>query len=360
MGKPMGNAPNAMSKRRRSGQYPCNKQCKNATCTYVAGKPSDLKRHLNTIKFNCDFCSKCYTQKGHLVNHIRAKHPEKAAAACTTACTAPLKNPSSLSDHEWAFVKNMVRRCILNDTTQNISPEERVTVEAMTNQKIHDLTHQIVNKIIKTPDEWILRAYGGLFQLSLDRIDNKDGYTCIHFPDITNAFANIRLSHLCGNTQKKNIRIEEVQKKVYATVTTDAVDNLYEYENRKTRNKKSMTLYSCVCGIFGRDKRARETWKSVDTMWRWARDHLKEIGGRCEISHILLQTNEHPSNWQVSIDAIDPAKGHVPGNLRFICLFLNCANFSTKKTYTDEHDGVSAWTRELFVKYFNIDTALIG
>ena len=311
-----------------------------------------MKRHLNTTKFKCDFCSKCYTQKGHLVNHIRSKHPEKAAAACTAACTAPLKNPSQLSDHEWAFVKNMVRRCTLNDTTQNISHEHRMIVEAMTNQKIHNLTHQIVNEIIKTPDEWILRAHGGLFQLSLDRIDN----TYIHFPDITNAFANIELSHLCMNTQKKNITIEEVQKKVYANVTADAVDNLYDYEHRKTRNKKKTTLYNCVCSIFQRDKRARATWKSVDTMWRWACNHLKKIGGRCEISHILLQTNEHPSNWQVSIDAIDPTKGHVPGNLRFICLFLNCANFSTKKTYTDEHDGVSAWTRELFVQFFKIDT----
>ena len=341
-----------MSKRRRRGQYPCNKRCKKATCTYVAEYPANLKKHLNTTKFNCDFCSRCCTQQSHLLKHIRTKHPEKAAAY-----TALLKNPSSLPDHEWIFVKKMVHRCISNDAKQNLSPEDRVTVEAMTNQKIHNLTHQLVNEIIKTPEEWILRAHGGLFQLSLDRIVNKDAYTCIHFPDITNAFANIRLSHLCMNTPKKHLTTEEVQHKVYANVTADAVDNLYDYEHRKYHNKKQTTLYSCVCHIFGRDKRARATWKSVDTMWRWTCNHLKEIGGRCEISHILLQTNKHPSNWQVSIDAVDPAKGHVPGNLRFICLFLNCTNRSTQKTYTDEHDGVSAWTRDLFVKYFNIDTA---
>jgi hypothetical protein len=343
-----------MSKRRRKGHYPCNKRCKNAPCTYVADTPANLKQHLNTIKFNCDFCSKCYTYKSNLLAHIRAKHLEKAAAY-----TAQLKNPSSLPDHEWIFVKKMVCRCISNDMRENnISPEHRVIVEAITNQMKHDLTHQLVHEIIKTPEEWILRAHGGLFQLSLDRIDNtQDGHTCIHFPDITNAFANIRLSHLCMNTPKKHLTVAEVQHKVYANVTTDAVDNLYDYENRKTRNKKRTTLYNCVCNIFARDKRARATWKSVDTMWRWARAHLKEINGRCEISHILLQTNEHPSNWQVSIDAVDPTKGHVPGNLRFICVFLNCVNSSTTKTYTDEHDGVSAWTRELFVQYFKIDTA---
>jgi hypothetical protein len=345
-----------MSKRRRRGQYPCNKQCKKATCTYVADTPSNLKMHLNTTKFKCDFCSKCYTYKSNLLDHIRTKHPEKAAAY-----TARLKNPSSLPNHEWAFVKKMVRTCISDDTRNTISPEDRMIVAAMTNQMKHDLTHQLVHEIIKTPEEWILRAHGGLFQLSLDRIDNtQGGYTCIHFPDITNAFANIRLSHLCMNTRKKHLTVQEVQHQVYANVTADAVDNLYEYEHRKYHNKKITTLYRCVCNIFGRDKRARAIWKSVDTMWRWARDHLKEIGGRCEISHILLQTNKHPSNWQVSIDAIDPAKGHVPGNLRFICLFLNCINVSTQKTYTDEHDGVSAWTRELFVQHFNIDTALIG
>jgi len=344
-----------MSKRRRSGQYPCNKRCKNAQCTYVADRPSNLKKHLNTTKFKCDFCSKCCTQRSHLLAHIRTKHPEKAGVY-----TARLKNPSQLSDPAWIFVKQMVHIHIRHDIKQNISPEDRVIVEAMTNQMKHDLTHQLVNEIIKTPDEWILRAHGGLFQLSLDRIDNKHEYTCIHFPDMTNAFANIRLSHLCMNTRKKHLTIEDVQKKVYANVTADAVDHLYEYEHRKTRNKKKTTLYACVSNIFTRDKRARETWKSVDTMWRWACKHLKEINGRCEISHILLQTNEHPSNWQVSIDAIDPAKGHVPGNLRFICLFLNCINVSTQKTYTDEHDGVSAWTRELFVQFFKIDTAPIG
>jgi hypothetical protein len=339
----------SMSKRRRRGQYPCNKRCKKATCTYVADSPSDLKRHLNTIKFNCDFCSKRCTQQSNLLAHIRAKHPEKAAPY-----TAQLKNPSSLPDHEWAFVKTMVHTCISTDKKANISPEDRVIVAAMTNQMKHDLTHQLVHEIIKTPEEWILRAHGGLFQLSLDRIDNtQGGYTCIHFPDITNAFANIRLSHLCRNTPKKHLTIEEVQHQVYANVTAAAVDNLYDYEHRKYHNKKKTTLYCCVCNIFQRDKRARATWKSVDTMWRWARKHLKEIGGRCEISHILLQTNKHPSNWQVSIDAVDPVKGHVPGNLRFICVFLNCINMSTKKTYTDEHDGVSAWTRELFVQHFN-------
>jgi hypothetical protein len=344
-----------MSKRRRRGQYPCNKQCKKATCTYVADTPSNLKMHLNTTKFKCDFCSKCYTYKSNLLDHIRTKHPEKAAAY-----TARLKNPSSLPNHEWAFVKKMVRTCISDDTRNTISPEDRMIVAAMTNQMKHDLTHQLVHEIIKTPEEWILRAHGGLFQLSLDRIDNtQGGYTCIHFPDITNAFANIRLSHLCMNTRKKHLTVQEVQHQVYANVTADAVDNLYEYEHRKYHNKKITTLYRCVCNIFGRDKRARAIWKSVDTMWRWARDHLKEIGGRCEISHILLQTNKHPSNWQVSIDAIDPVKGHVPGNLRFICVFLNCTNTSTKKTYTDEHDGVSAWTRELFVKYFNISAVVI-
>ena len=207
---------------------------------------ANLKKHLNTTKFNCAFCSWCCTQQSDLLRHIRAKHPEKAAAY-----TAQLKNPSSLPDHEWAFVKKMVRRCISNDQEKTISPEDRVIVEAMTNQKIHDLTHQLVNEIIKTPEEWILRAHGGLFQLSLDRIDNtQDGYTCIHFPDITNAFANIRLSHLCMNTRKKHLTIEEVQHQVYANVTADAVDNLYDYEHRKYHNKKQTTLYSCVCDIF--------------------------------------------------------------------------------------------------------------
>ena len=37
-------------------------------------------------------------------------------------------------------------------------------------------------------DGFIIRSYGGIFQLSIERIHNNE----LHFPDLTNAFSNIR------------------------------------------------------------------------------------------------------------------------------------------------------------------------
>ena len=90
-------------------------------------------------------------------------------------------------------------------------------------------------------------------------------------------------------------------------------------------------------------------------MWQWARAHLKAIGGRCEISGIPLRTNqEKGSPFQMSIDAIQPTLGHVPGNMRIVCRFLNPACCDKRKTHEDPEDGPSQWTPELFRQYFRI------
>jgi hypothetical protein len=54
----------------------------------------------------------------------------------------------------------------------------------------------------------------------------------------------------------------------------------------------------------------------------------------------------------MSIDAVDPVRGHVPGNMRIVCRLLNCINSDKKKTYEDPGDGESAWTTKIFKRYF--------
>ena len=48
----------------------------------------------------------------------------------------------------------------------------------------------------------------------------------------------------------------------------------------------------------------------------------------------------------MSLDAIDPRKGHVPGNLRWICWFLNSGNWDKDKTFDSEDDHQTWWTKE--------------
>jgi len=58
--------------------------------------------------------------------------------------------------------------------------------------------------------------------------------------------------------------------------------------------------------------------------------------------------------FKPSLDAIDPRKRHVKGNLRFVCRFLNSANRDKTKNYDHPDDLESAWTRELFYHYIGL------
>ena len=61
--------------------------------------------------------------------------------------------------------------------------------------------------------------------------------------------------------------------------------------------------------------------------------------------------SEEDEMYQMSIDAIDPVKGHVPGNMRIVCRFLNPTNFDKTKKRHDEDDGVSIWTKDLYKEW---------
>ena len=92
-------------------------------------------------------------------------------------------------------------------------------------------------------------------------------------------------------------------------------------------------------------------------MWEWARKRLEDVKGLCEVSHNPMCSNDCPtrSRWmQMSIDAIDARKGHVQGNMRLVCLFLNPANRDKDKKYDDPDDPPTNWTTELYNKYFQI------
>jgi len=77
---------------------------------------------------------------------------------------------------------------------------------------------------------------------------------------------------------------------------------------------------------------------------------------RCAISNIWLEGRDpdvRNNPFQMSLDAIDPRKGHVPGNLRWVCMCLNACDCSKMKTYVapDDDKYPSAWTPELFEAY---------
>jgi len=84
--------------------------------------------------------------------------------------------------------------------------------------------------------------------------------------------------------------------------------------------------------------------------------------GLCEISGIRLRGNEAVGKeygYRMSLDAIDPTKGHVKGNLRWVCAFLNSVNYDKVRKGGPRTPGLNedptAWTTEIFSQYFRIE-----
>ena len=106
------------------------------------------------------------------------------------------------------------------------------------------------------------------------------------------------------------------------------------------------------------DPKAKEAFGTSAAMFLYTKELLMKQGARCAVSGILLRGLSGPVEervFRMSVDAIDPLKGHVRGNLRLICQFLQaCARDKSKKT-EDDQDGPSQWTPELFREYVGLN-----
>lgn len=283
---------------------------------------------------------------------------------------------TGMTHTRWRFLVNAVASLISNDRRNtNLHPDDLTKLAQMDNAVKHELAGQIADRIVQDgllkpnatdvfggylAEGLIMRAYGGIFQLSIDRLTNKcpTGEHFIHFPNLNNAMENIRLVPLALNMGNcGRFTLEDVQQAVRRSTVN--LEELLEYESITCRVKGNSnlnsTLYSCCHSIWGKDELARIVFKNRNVMWKWARERLRRIGGRCEISRIPLRTNETcGSPFQMSIDAIDPCKQHVPSNMRIVCRFLNPICMIRRSKVKTRSPGTVWWTPELFRQYFRI------
>ena len=354
--------------RRVSRHLSRNGQCGKKGCTYAAVSKSAL---------TCLVCKKTFSTKGNRDRHMRDQHPDEPETQKLGVPQVRLKCPSEfegthMNKDRWQFLKLMIKTNIRGDQREkHLRHKDRILLAKMNNNTtIHHMAAQIARRTLNVglldenvtdafggflPNGLVMREHGGLFKLSLDRIQNthSGGEHCIHFPDPDNAMANIRLVPFALNLGKCGaFTLGMVQEAVGQLVD---LGSLLNYESKTKRKEKMTTLYACCSGIVRRDEKARGFFGSVCAAWQWVRARLEAIGGRCEVSDIPLRTNqEQGSPFQMSIDAVVPQLGHVPGNMRIVCRFLNPTCCDKRKTYSDPGDGPSQWTPELFRRYFRI------
>ena len=94
-------------------------------------------------------------------------------------------------------------------------------------------------------------------------------------------------------------------------------------------------------------------------MFKYAYDLLVKQRAICPVTDFLMDehcgtklTKEGQRMFKPSLNAKKPSLGHSPGNLEWVCAFVNSAD---REKDNDISDGVpTGWTKTLFKSYIGI------
>lgn len=207
-----------------------------------------------------------------------------------------------------------------------------------------------------------LRAHA-LFQLSLDRKDNARP----HF--IGDTLDNLSFVILGVNTTASIVSrwgsatCAKLRAKVAAPVTEKEVQEILHREKKskdtrlaRAHNKppRLNAVYLACKATYRRDKATRAQFESTRAFFQHAYGLLVQQQARCAISNILMMDHIYTDSlaFQPSLDAIVPAKGHVKGNLRWVCACLNATDCSKGNAHPDGEP--QSWTAKLFRTYISV------
>ena len=193
-------------------------------------------------------------------------------------------------------------------------------------------------------------SHGGLFAISFDRIE--DNYTVngqtfhkLHYPDPENALENIHVVALMANVPyKASTKMIQDRYDIYKNKSEEQqkeeFKKVLEISNKKTQNGKETALYAHARRTWNHDNNCKgafpdtPTEKGFRAYWQHMLVLLKKQKGLCAVAKIPMSLERGP--WKISCDAIKPRLGHVPDNIRLICLYNNVTDFSKlNKDLTD-------------------------
>ena len=280
-------------------------------------------------------------------DHVRSQHP-KHVHLLPEKKTSRLPVPPRFADRndEFRFVKDMVHSNIKHDLVirHRWTKEDAAHLDTInTNTEKHRIASEIMDHLVEhnmfdSPyvdaaggfirDGLQFRKHGGLFKASLDRNDNDRP----HYLPGAHAMANLTILPLCLNDRTNPFHhhgsnlCAVLRKKAQEPVSAEQVRAAIEFESKPTRKvngeKTNMQLYQCCGGVWQKKTdECHQAFATRNKAWRWALNRLKEIECRCELSGIFMlgaTASEEDKMYQMSIDAIDPVKGHVPGNMRIV------------------------------------------
>lgn len=391
--------------KRNANKFLCPGKCGTPNCLFITqgfNRKHKLERHLGLNKHKCPICFYPCSTKYSYYAHFRKKH--KSLVNDHGGCLqhdVPNKRPSPLTPPSdvlsfhipFRYLKSLINVCIQHDHkrvfalkqsiqkyTKNLN-QQKVKyytnilnnyrdIVPQTNTTVHDLAIQWLRYLIQNNrmdtfehESGLTFAYhfqnhGGLFGISLDRIDNN--YP--HFYGSLNAFQNVRDVPLCLNTAcNPMMHYPNFKQAVLEQIHLPCALNLYILMDRKS------ICYQGIGSVW-RSKRKvnnqvehdllKEMFVTFDNFKSYCLEVLKKQEYKCAVSGICLLNGMYDTMsdkekvFSMSINAIDPTLGHVKGNIEWVCRFINVCNMEKNKTYHYKDDPPNAWTKELFQKYF--------
>ena len=208
---------------------------------------------------------------------------------------------------------------------------------------------------------FVFEYHGGLFAISFDRIEDEytvNGQTFhkLHYTNLENALENINVVALMANVQcKASTATIQDRYDIYKNKSEDQREKEFkkvlEISNKKTQNGERTPLYAHASKIWADDKLCKGAFATYQAYWQHMLVLLKEQEGLCKVAKIPMSLESGP--WLMSCDSIDPRLGHVPDNLRLVCLYNNTINFSKQnKDLTDTTPH--SLTTEIHDEYWRI------
>jgi len=188
-------------------------------------------------------------------------------------------------------------------------------------------------------------SHGGLFNLSLDRIEDEytvNGQTFykMHYPNLENALENIHVVAFMTNVPcKATTKMIQDRYDIYKNKSVEQrqkeFENVLEISKKTTHNGKKTPLYGHAQNMWIHDKQCQGAFPDgFKAYWQHMLVLLKKQEGLCAVAKIPMSLESGP--WLMSCDAIDPKKGHVPDNLRLVCIYNNVTDTSKlNKDLTD-------------------------
>jgi hypothetical protein len=209
--------------------------------------------------------------------------------------------------------------------------------------------------------------HGGLFAPSFDRIE--DEYTVngqiffkSHYTNLDDALENINVVAFMANVACKasTIKIQDrhdFYKNKPKEQQKEDLKNVLDNSQRCSINGKKTPLYAHASKIWKKDDECKGAFPDTPTKrgfrayWQHMLVLLKKQKGLCAVAKIPMSLESGP--WLMSCDAIDPLLGHVPDNLRLVCLYNNVIDRSKQnKDLTDTTP--TSLTTEIHNEYWRI------